>query len=177
MSKKIEEEHWDDAEYWAKKDAEFAKLYPDCPKPKDIECLNLIMRREFAEQILRGEKKIELRAFSEHYFNRLVDKDVSRYIMAHEDDEVFQDYLPCVSDLRQVKKIHFHNYNNSWFLDVECPINTQRFAIKRDAEFLYEKYGSDDLLQLTRDLDAKKEQNRPCFFVFALGKVLDTNLK
>ncbi len=176
MSKKTED-HWDDAEYWAKKDEEFAKLYPDAPEAKPIECLNLIMKREFAEQILRGEKKVELRAFSEHYYNRLYDKDVLAWLDEHADDPQFKGFEPCVSALRIVEKIHFHNYNNSWFLDVECPLNAYRFAVKRDAEYLNTEYGCDELLQLTKDFDKRKEQNRPMFFTFLLGKVLDTNLK
>lgn len=176
MSTKNEESHLLDEEYWAQKDKEFEELYPDCPKAKPIECLNLIMKKTFAEQIANGEKKLELRAFSQHYYDRLIDKDVVNYVAAHEGDEKFQEYLPCVNEIRPVKKIHYHNYNNSWFLDVECKKTNIRFAAKMDAEYLYKEYGCDELLRLSRDLDAKKEEYRPCFFVFLVGKVLDTNL-
>ena len=41
---------------------EFYSSHPDCPRPKEIEVLNLIMRREHAEEIIKGEKPVEFRA-------------------------------------------------------------------------------------------------------------------
>ena len=41
-----------------------------------LEVLNLVMRKQFAQEILEGKKKIEFRAFSEHYSSRLYDKEV-----------------------------------------------------------------------------------------------------
>ena len=46
-----------DVEYFAAED-EFMEKY-NAPKCKPIEVLDLIMRREFAEEILSGEKKVE----------------------------------------------------------------------------------------------------------------------
>lgn len=153
---------------------EFYKTHPDCPEAKPIECLNLIMRKEFANQILNGEKKCEIRAFSKHYFDRLYDKDVLNYIQKNIQDDSVEEFA---EPLREVKKIHFHNYNNSWFLDVECDLTTYIFAMKKDAEWVLNTYGDDEILKLSKDFDAKKEMNRPMFFLFGIGKILDTNIK
>ena len=160
-------------EYLAKLDELRAK-YPDYCEAADVEVLNLIMKKEFAEAILRGEKKVELRSYSQHYCERLIDKKVTKFIEAHSDDP---DVLAWCDNLRFVKKIHFHNYNNSWFLDVECTANDWVAARDEDDKFLQERFGCDELTEMTRDLNAKKAKNRPIFFYFAIGKVIDTNLK
>ncbi len=78
----------------------FFETHPEAREARDVECLNLIMRREFAEQILNGTKKLEFRAYSNHYVSRLIDKEVSEYISRHiKDDEV----LAFCNDIRQVK--------------------------------------------------------------------------
>ena len=55
------------AEEYAAAREEFFKSHPEAPEARDVECLNLIMRREFAEQILAGTKKLEFRAYSDAY--------------------------------------------------------------------------------------------------------------
>ena len=75
-----------DVEYFAAED-EFMEKY-NAPKCKPIEVLDLIMRREFAEEILSGEKKVEIRKCSDHYFNRLTDKNVDAWMNEHRDAEL-----------------------------------------------------------------------------------------
>ena len=146
-----------------------------CPELKPIECLNLIMRREFAEQILKGEKSAELRAVSEHYFSRLTDAEVNDWASEHADEvSKGKTYLETV---RPVKKIHFHNYANSWHLDVECKMNTMLFVTKDQIQWLNEDYNCHELDKMCETLDKKGEQNRPAFYIFVLGEILDTNLK
>ena len=82
-----------------------------------IKVLNLIMKKEFAKQILEGTKEIEWRVFSPFYESRLIDDKVLEFKSLHLDND---DITYCVSDIRHPKVIHFHNYNNSWMLDVEC---------------------------------------------------------
>lgn len=160
-------------EYKAARDL-FFKNNPDAPVAKDIKCLNLIMRKEFAEQILHGTKKLEYRAYSEHYIARLIDKDVAAYIQRHINDD---DVLQFCNDIRQVMTIHFHNYSNSWYLDVECTFN-DAFIVNQDGiDMLHEEYGVHDWDDECKRLDAMKAEHRPCVFYFAIGKVLKTNLK
>ena len=108
-----------DEQYYAAMD-EFLKKY-DAPQPEPIQVLDLIMRREFAEAILKGEKKVEVRQCSDHYLNLLTDKKVDKWMDEHRDEkgmdmEAFNAFMNAV---RPVLKIHFHDYNKSWFLDVE----------------------------------------------------------
>ena len=87
-------------EYWAKID-QLKEKYPDYCEAQDVECLNLIMRKEFAQQIIGGEKKVEFRAVSDHYISRLVDKKVVEFKKKHSDDEDVQEFC---DPLRIVKK-------------------------------------------------------------------------
>ena len=42
--------------------------------PENIQCLNLIMKKQYALDIINGKKKVEYRNYSKHYFDRLYDK-------------------------------------------------------------------------------------------------------
>lgn len=162
-----------DEEYLAAR-KQFYATHPEAKEPKDIECLNLIMRREYAEQILAGTKKLEYRSYSQHYVSRLIDKDVSAYIRRHIDDD---EVMVFCNDIRQVKKIHFHNYNNTWYLDVECLYN-DAFVVNQDGiKMLHDEYDVHDWDEECARLDDMKAEQRPCIFYFECGDVISTNLK
>ena len=81
------------------------------------------------------------------------------------------------NDVKQVQKIHFHNYNNSWFLDIECDFNDVFSITKHDIEFLQNKYGVHDFDEELERYEKANVKERPWLFYFVCGKVLDTNLK
>lgn len=148
-----------------------------CPIAKPVECLNLIMRKEFAEEILRGEKKVEFRAYSKHYIDRLVDKEVCNFVDLKGGEPIvevlFHDFI---NEVRPVKKIHFHNYNNSWFLDVECSENGLIACVKEEVEYLNKEFDSHDLDEELATYEKGKINNRPYYFYFVVSKILATNL-
>jgi hypothetical protein len=156
----------------------FFEEHPDCPKPKPVECLNLIMRKEYAEEILTGIKTVEIRAYSQHYCDRLYDKDVLDYENAHWDDDLMRMQMIDFNDsVRAVKKIHFHNYNNSWFLDVECIDNNTVVVNNEQVGFLQDEYNCHEFDEMLADLNKRKAKDRPIFFYFAIGRILATDLK
>lgn len=159
--------------------AAFKKFYgshPEAPLPEDVECLDLIMKKVYAEQILAGTKKLEFREYKEFYIKRLIDSNVAKYIRAHADDE---EVMTFCNDIRLVKKIHFHDYNKSWFLDVECDFVDLFSITKEDIEYLQEEYGCHDFDEDLRRMDAMNvpEDRRPLLFYLVCGKVIDTNLE
>lgn len=156
---------------------EFHEKYPDCPSVEPIECLNLVMKKEYAEQIARGEKTVEYRAYSPHYRNRLFDKAMGDYIEQHADDEEFIEQMRIYEPLlRAVKKIRFNNYNNTWHLDVECVANDVCAATREDGEYIRDEYGNSELLEEALELEKNKVKDLPVFFFFVLGKILDNGL-
>lgn len=155
----------------------FHEKYPDCPRVEPIECLNLVMRKEYAEQIARGEKTVEYRAYSPHYRSRLFDKHMGEYMERHADDEEFlKDVCDFEPVLRIVKKIRFHNYNNTWHLDVRCKFNEVCVATREDGEYIRDNYGNSELLEEAIELEKAKAKDLPVFFFFVLGEVLDNGL-
>lgn len=154
----------------------FFESHPDAPVAEDIECLNLVMKREYAEQILAGTKKLEFRDYKPFYVKKLIDPEVSDYIQEHIDDD---EVLTFCNDIRQVEKIHFYNYNRSWYLDVEVTFNDVFCINKTDIERLQKQYGCHDFDDDLKRMEAMKvpDDERPYLFFFVCGKVLGTDLE
>lgn len=165
-------------EQWDKEHEAFMAKYPDLPLPEPIPCLDLIMKREWAEKILTGEKKVEFRDYTEHYAKRMFDKKTLDYIDKHlEDAEFMAGYEYLFSPLRQVETIHFHNYNNTWYLDVEVDINQVIEATQEDADYLYDEYGCDELYEDVEWQNKHPREEITKFFCFIIKDVIDTNLE
>ena len=129
----------------------FKERYPDFKPAKPIEVLNLIMTRKNAKEILKkhGEEEDVIKAQEEG----------------------------IVDPLRVVKEIHFHDYNNSWYLDCDVLVNDTCIVMKEDMDFLHKEYDSHDLDEMYEALELKKERERPLFFFFVVDKVTKTTLK
>lgn len=109
----------------------------------------------------------------------MYDKNVTAFIKKHEDDEaVIEAQIDGIVDsLRMVRRIHFHDYNNSWFLDVDVLVNDEVSLEKEDMDMLHNEWDSHDLDDLFNTLEANKTKDRPVFFFFVIDKVVGTNLK
>lgn len=110
--------------------------------------LNLPMRKQFAIEILKGEKLREYRAATDHWCK----------IMGVFGDKENPNLL---TDVKQFKKAHFYPYNNKWFLDCEikaiiCATIDDEFISHFGGEYEGEKGDA--------------------VFIIRLGKVIDTNL-
>lgn len=174
MAKENDLLKFDSGEEFYKAQAEYWDKHPEVPKAKPIECLNLIMRKQFAEAILKGEKKVEFRAWTDHYVSRLIDKDCDNYKTLHYDDIEVRSF---VNTVRPVEKIHFHNYNNTWYLDVECTNNYVMPLVRHEVEALHNIWGCHEMDDMLADFERRGDDIRPIFFLFACGDVIDTNLK
>ena len=172
------QENFNDTDFFEQCRKEFFEAYPDCPRPKPIECLDLVMRKEFAKEIIAGTKTVEIRSYSDFYCNRLYDKVVSAYEEAHWDDQLMRMMMIDFNDsVRAVKTIHFHDYGKTWFLDVECIDNNTVLVNNEQVSFLQEEYDCHEFDEILAELNAENATERPIFFYFAVGKVLGTNLK
>lgn len=150
----------------------FMKEHPDYPEPAPVECLNLIMKKENALAIISGEKKVEFRAYTQHYVNRLYDAKTEDFVERHKEEP---DVLFWCDTLRHVEKIHFHNYNNTWSLDVECTYNDLVAPTEEGIAMLHDTYDCHEFDDMHRDLVRKGADNFPLFFYFEIGEILKRN--
>jgi len=169
-----------DEQYFAAMD-EFIEKY-QAPQPEPVKVLNLLMRKPFAEAIVKGEKTVEVRAFSDHYFNRLTDKKVDKWMTdfraKHGDDaEAMEAFTEFMCATRPVERIHFHNYNNSWHLDVSVTENALIGLTDEAVADLQNRLGCHEFDEMAESFRAKNDPHRPLFYYFVVGGVIDTDLK
>ena len=95
----------------------------------------------------------------------------------HWDDELMRMQIIDFTDsVRAVKKIHFHNYNNSWYLDVECVDNSTIIVNDEQVGYLRDVFGCHEFDDELAALNRCNAEDRPIYFYFAVGEVLCTNL-
>lgn len=81
------------------------------------------------------------------------------------------------NEFKDVWYIHFHNYNNTWYLDVEIS-ETGMFCVdSQDVEEFARDYPDfADYLPDARENDKLPEDERPMLFYLVIDKVVSTNL-
>ncbi|MGP1540009.1 hypothetical protein [Bacteroides pyogenes] len=78
---------------------------------KECEAYDLIMRRENAQAIIDGKKTVEIRSFNSHYMALFYDKEKRKNLNASDMD--------AEEPFKETKYVRFHNYNYSWYMDVQ----------------------------------------------------------
>ena len=175
---KLQEKFNDDEALFEQCRKEFFEAFPDCPRPKPIEKLDLVMRKEFAKEIIEGTKTVEIRNYTNFYTSRLYDKAVLAYEEEHWDDELMRMMMLDFNDsVRGVKTIHFHDYGKTWFLDVECDENNTVVITDDQVGYLQECFDCHEFDDMLAGLNAQNATERPIFFYFAVGEIIDTNLQ
>ena len=163
-------------QYRAAKDGFFLQYNPPASKP--VETMDLVMRQENALAIIKGDRKMEFRQINDDNFNMLNDEETYTWMMDHRKDEKMdtEAMYEFLCSVRPVMTLHFHDEENSWFLDVECTKNDLTYVFPKEVEYLQKRFGCHELDGILEDFEKRNDPMRPAFFYFALGKVLDTNL-
>lgn len=133
-------------------------------KGDTAEAFDLIMRKEFAWDILEGRKKAEFRNLSAFYIKRFL-----------EPRKTLQDTLDAFEAKKGVKYIHFHDYNQSWYLDVR--INEIYFlSVHPDCLDTLHSLGCHEFDDMAKEYADKPIEEIPQFFALKIYSVLGTNL-
>lgn len=147
------------------------KNYPNFPYPQPVECLNLLLRKEYGKQIVSGKKKVEWRDCTKHYFDRLIDKKTSDFLYNHREDKELRNIYKTA--IRPVKKIHFHNYNETWWIDIKVEDCNVVKLTENGMKYLHERGIHDVDNEYERVKDADKDTYIPVYFYFKLGEIID----
>ena len=130
-----------DEEYFLAMD-EFIARY-NAPQPVPVKKLELYASLEEADEILRGDRKVIIRPFTDSYWEYMTDHVVDEWMTAHRDSfgmdmEAFNEFM-CAT--RPVEKIHLHDEQDTWFIDTTCiengliPVNSERIKDVRSKSF------------------------------------------
>lgn len=144
---------------------------------REEEALNLILQKTFAEQMIAGTKRLEVRNFSDFYVKQLLDtKQFNKFIKSVEDPDAEYDETKSVFK-QKYKYLHFRNRQNTWFLDIECKQMFVDFVEPDAIRQLGEEFGFHDYDYLIPQLEAEGDGAEiDNIFCFEVGKVIATNL-
>ena len=135
----------------------------------EVEAYALIMKRENALEILRGEKTIEIRVDSPRYVKMFTDQEQverNRKAEAEGRDE-------WESPLRKdIGFVHFYNYAGTCSLDCEIDEIGTASLIKDDIDFLNEEYGFHDFDNEWQQYEGKPEEEIPFFFYIHIAAIV-----
>lgn len=123
---------------------------------------DLIMRKGHALEIIAGKKSLEIRAFSDFYCKMFTDQalvDANEKLRKEgRDDE-------CTGVCRtDVGFVHFHNYTNSWSLDVEIDEIGMALMVEDDNTWLADEFGFHDYDEEWQQYAKVPEDQVPMFF-------------
>jgi len=136
---------------------------------KEVQAYDFLMKKENALDIVSGKKKVEIRSFSDYYHKILTDKEQDE-----KNHENIDEYIvPIRTD---IEFIHFHNYNNSWFLNVKIDEIGLSMMDKEDIEMLEEDFNFHDFDNEWQQYSNLPDEEKPMFYWFSITEVIDHNL-
>ena len=156
----------------------FYKVFPEVPRPKPIEMMDLVIDKQAAFEILTKRRKM-VYGYYEEFMYDLYDQIVLDFEEEHWHDELWRLMLLDFNDsVRGTLNLHLHDDDDTWFLDVECVENNTVMLRADQLQDLNCRFAFRELDDKLAEEEAKgtPENKRPIYFYFALGKVLKTNL-
>lgn len=151
--------------------------YPDGKSSVEVEALSLIMRKEFAQQIVDGTKKFEVRDGSSFYnkifLNPKKKEEFETFLKTgeHPKSEAWYDIHYYTRDVSELPGwVHFHNYSNSWSLDVEI-VDVCLAVVEEGYNNVLHKIGCHELDEVVKE--CKDEETFPLFYIITLGDIVN----
>lgn len=147
--------------------------------PEEVHNFDLILKRESAEEILLDVKDVEFRKYSDYYNKRLLCDDIlDAYAKYKDDTEIIEacedwDVKEVLEPMKVVRSIHFRDYNNTWYLDIEVRGCNLVLVDNDSAIMLYEETGDTTLFEWIDEMGDDYGKEKVFTYFFILGDVID----
>jgi len=136
---------------------------------KEVRAFDFLMKKENALDIISGKKKVETRSYSPFYYRLIHDKEQDELNKKDTDN-----FVPPIRD--DISFIHFHNYNNSWFLNVRISeIGVGKFSEQYLKE-LSKEFDFNDFDNEWQQFENLSDEDKPVFYWFAIKEIVNHNL-
>lgn len=152
--------------------------HPEVPRPKPIQCLDLVIDPAGAYEIIIGRRMVVYEPYDE-FADDLYDENVMAFEEAHWEDEPMRlQLLDFTDSVRGVLNLHLHDEDETWYIDIECVENNTVIPQDDQVKDLQDRFGFHDLDAELTELNRLHTpvEERPSYFYFALGKITKTNL-
>ena len=95
-----------------------------------------------------------------------------------QDTSISDEDYACADPIRQVRQIHFYDYNGTWSLDVSVKETGLIAITDTDIKMLQDRFGCHDYDDEPARLTAIgiPESERPLLFFFAIDKILKKDI-
>lgn len=135
-----------------------------------VEAYDLILKKPYALDILEGRKTVEIRAYSPFYCSRFTDAHLfdenEKLRAAGREDE-------CVPPWRtDIGFVHFHDYGNTWFLDVGLDEIGLTDMTEEGVRFLAEEFGFHEYDNEWQQFAGLPEDEVPAFFYLHINEIV-----
>lgn len=140
-------------------------------KGNEVEAYRLITKKKFAQQILDGTKRVEIRAFSNFYVNMFIDPERAE----KQSEGLLENGIYSIDDtIRDTQYARLTNYSGSWHLDVRITSISVCGMFKEDIEYLNEHFNFHDYDQEYKKYENYPEDKVPMFFAIAIRDIIDS---
>lgn len=189
-------------EEWLGRRMRVLARYSDFPEAGVLPVLDYVVDTDVAKDLAEGKIPVWWDYDKDDKLYKAVkNKDTERYINEHDEDKDygFNEWIGLGNGFfprsRMVQTVHFHDKENTWFVDVEC-LHNQLTVVSfgdwdntDDVEAYQRKYGTDYLKKAKKEfLDAMDRYladesddavvpELPYMYFLVLGKVVGTNVK
>ncbi len=137
---------------------------------KKHEAYNLIMKKENALDIINGKKVLEIRAYTPFYASMFTDEE--QLALNEELREQGRDE-ECVEPLKGIEYVHFHNYNNSWSLDVRIDDIGICSMDEEDLSYLAEDFDFHDYDEEWQQYEHLPYEEKPMFYYLHVAEIIN----
>ena len=122
---------------------------------KEYEAVSLVLCKQYAQEIMKGEKTVEFRAVES-------DRNFSLFAETNEDGKW---------NFKRVRAIHFYVYNKSFELDVIIDANGVVSPCKKGVELMHQ-FGCNELDEEADKYEGVPLNKIPMYFWFHIAKIV-----